>query len=102
MNPTISPERKRELIDNMVDNMPVLRAYLNISQEKLGKYIGVSRQTIVDFENRRRDMTWPAYLSILFFFSANKMSKKLVDALNLYPTDFEEYINSASNKEIKV
>ena len=41
---------KNTLIDNMTENLPVLRARLNMTQEDLGEKIGLSRGTIISIE----------------------------------------------------
>ena len=49
---------KEKLIDNMTDNLPMLRTRLGMTQEELAEIIGVSRSTVLSIENKKRDMTW--------------------------------------------
>ncbi len=46
-------ESKKKLIENMAENLSVLRAKLNMTQEQLGLLIGVSRQTVIAIETKK-------------------------------------------------
>ena len=52
----ISIDREK-LIVNMAENLPALRAQLDLTQEEVAGIIGVSRSTVHAIENRKRDMT---------------------------------------------
>lgn len=41
-------------IGKLKENLPYLRSVAGLSQEKLGKMIGVTRQSIINFENGRQ------------------------------------------------
>ena len=61
-----APEIDREkLISLLVDELPVLRAKIGLSQGELSDIIGVSRQTYSAIETRKRKMTWNTFLSIV-------------------------------------
>ena len=49
--------KKNQLISNMVENLPVLRKKLDVSQTELAEMIGVSRSTLTALENKKRPMT---------------------------------------------
>ena len=46
--------KRNEAIDKMTDNLKVLRNKLNLTQDELAGKIGISRQTLVNIENRKR------------------------------------------------
>lgn len=41
---------KKELIEKMADNLPMLRTKLNFTQEEIASMIGVSRHTVISME----------------------------------------------------
>ena len=72
----------------MVKNLPILRAALELTQEQLGKKLGMSRQTIVAIENKKRPLPWSLYLAIVFVFTHNESTKKLLESFELYDERF--------------
>ena len=86
-------ENVREmLIEKMVDNLPVLRKKLKLSQEGLAQIIGTSRFTIMLIETKKRAMTWNMFLSLAFVFDNNKDTAHLLRALGIYGSQLEELI----------
>ena len=75
---------REKYIEKMADNLPMLRAKLALSQEQLGKMIGMCRGAIVSIEKKKRSMTWPTYLALVLVFSKNDDTKKLMDVLEIY------------------
>lgn len=90
-------ESKIILIGNMADNMSVLRAKLNMTQEQLATLIGVSRQTIIAIETKKRNMTWNTFLSLVFVFSKNHATAELMRLFNIYTDEFSDYMKSFTN-----
>ena len=60
---------KEKLIQNMTENLPMLRTRLGLTQEELADKIGVSRSTILSIENKKREMTWNTFLSLILLFT---------------------------------
>lgn len=88
--PSKIDENLKELsIENMINNMSVLRTMLHLSQVELAELIGMSRQTLVVIENRKRKMTWSTFLSLLFVFSQNKETNKLLEIFGIYPKELK-------------
>lgn len=54
---------KEKLIANMTENLPVLRAKLSLSQVQLAGKVGISRQTIMNIENKKRGMAWNTFVA---------------------------------------
>ena len=63
----------------MTDNLPMLRRCLDLTQEELADKIGVSRSTIISIENRKREMTWNTFLSLMLLFTKNEGTNKLLN-----------------------
>ena len=93
-------ELREQQINAMIDNLPVLRAKLDLSQEELGEKIGVTRQQIVNYENRRRPLTWTAFLALAFVFCENPESRKMLRMLNISDVMFREKSDRNGNHAI--
>ncbi len=74
---------KERFIDNMAENMPVLRKKLKLSQENLAEIIGVSRYTIMLIENKKRKMTWTMFLALFFVFERNEQTAVLLETFQI-------------------
>lgn len=59
------------LIDEFVDHLPAMRRRYSLSQEELGKKVGLSRQSVSAIERKTVALTWNTYLSFMMFFAAN-------------------------------
>lgn len=96
-------ERKKKLIDNLTNSLPVLRTMLHMSQMDLANMVGVSRQQIVAIEGKKRSMTWAMFLSIVLIFKSNEETNQLLSALGIYTEDLDDFIkqhgrNTSSNE----
>jgi len=89
-------QQRNTLISNMADNLPVLRKKLGITQEELAEMIGVSRSTLASIEGKKRDMTWNMFLSLQLVFTKNKETDKLLNAMEIYTDEFNEFIKGYS------
>ena len=83
---------RKELIDKMADNLPMLRSKLGFTQEDIATMIGVSRHTIISMENKKRPMTWNTYLSLILVFSGNPDTKILLKVMGILTDELEDYL----------
>lgn len=83
---------KEKLIKNMTENLPMLRTRLELTQEELADKIGVSRSTVVAIETKKREMTWNTFLSLMLLFTKNTATNKLLNVLEIYTDEFNEFI----------
>lgn len=93
------PDMKDVLIDRMVDNLPVLRKKLKLSQESLANLIGTSRYTVMQIETQKRRMSWNTFLSLVFLFDKNEETSVLLRALDIYTDDLESMIKQRCEAE---
>ena len=84
-------EIREKLIDNMTENLPVLRKKLKLSQEGLAKIIGTSRYTVMLIETKKRRMTWNTFLSLLLLFDKNQDTAVLLRVLDIYTEQLDKY-----------
>lgn len=93
----MSSEEKALVIKNMIENLSILRSKLNISQEQLAILLGVSRQTISNFESGQRKMTWSVFLALVLIFFRNEPTKHLLVAFDIYTPALNNYLNISKN-----
>ena len=94
---------KEKLICNMAENLPALRAQLDLTQEELAGIIGVSRSTVLAIENKKREMSWGTFLSLVLLFTKNEDTNKLLNVMEIYTEEFHSFIQRppADGKERK-
>lgn len=90
MNTQITQEIKNLAINNMIDNLPALRAMCHYSQNDLAELIGLSRQTIAMIESRKRAMSWSVFLSLMFVFTQSEETNRLLVPLNIYTNELKD------------
>lgn len=73
---------KGQLIDSLINELPVLRARLSISQAVLANKIGISRQTYNSFETKSRKMNWTTFMALLAVFQNNIGTKQMMDHID--------------------
>ena len=91
---------KENLIDNMTQNLATLRAKASLSQAKLAEIIGVSRQTLVAVENRKRKMSWSTFLACFLVFSKNPETKPLLKFYEISADELNAYLVGEINNLI--
>ena len=89
----LTADEKQAMIQKLVDELPVLRAKLDLSQEELGERIGLSRQMVVAIENRRRPMTWNTYLAVMMVFLHNRSTAQLIHTLGVYTDELRQFLD---------
>ena len=90
-----------EYENSMGENLPVLRAKLNLSQTELANKIGVTRQTISAIESKSRQMSWSIFLSLLFLFSQNSQTKELLTLFGIYTPELTKFLSLASLDKLR-
>ena len=65
---------QERLIAQLIDELPAIRARLNLSQEELASRVGISRQTVSLLETHKQAMTWVTFMAMLALFENNKES----------------------------
>ena len=87
--------RRNEAIDKMTDNLKVLRNKLDLTQDELAGKIGISRQTLVNIENRNRVMSWNTFVALITVFRAERRTSDLLDHFGIYTSKLEDYLTSS-------
>lgn len=81
----MSENDRQELISRFVDELPVLRVKLGMSQDELSNIVGISRQTYSSMETKRRKMSWSVYLSLVLVFDNNEQTHEMLRKEGLFP-----------------
>ena len=76
----------------MVDNLPMLRKKLGLTQQGLANIIGVSSYTVLAIEKKQRKMTWSTFLSVLIVCLTKEEVRQILTALNIYTNELIEFI----------
>ncbi len=93
-------EKKRAiLIANMTENLPTLRKKLGVSQEELSSVLGINRSTLAAIENHKRTMTWNMFLALLLVFTKNEETNKLLNVMDIYTEEFNEFIKHVEEEK---
>ena len=64
----MTTNEREKLIARLVDELPVLRLKLGMSQDELANILDVSRQTYSSIETKKRKMSWALFLSLILIF----------------------------------
>ena len=92
---------KHRYLQAMAENLPVLRAKLNLTQTELADIIGVSRQTIASAETGAREMSWNTFISLLFLFVHNEPTNVLLPVLGIYTPELSNLFNATGVRKFK-
>lgn len=77
-NNILSEKEREKLIATLVEELPLLRSTIGLSQDELANVLGVSRQTYSSFETKKRKMSWTIFLSLILFFEQNQKTCELI------------------------
>lgn len=88
---TFTDAEKDILKQRLAENLQMLRGKLGISQSKLAKNLGVSRQTINSIENGRKKMSWNLFISLVLYFSHNRDTRVLLPVVKIDMQEIEKY-----------
>ena len=94
-------ETRELLIERMVENLPVLRRKLKLSQETLAQIIGSSRYTVMLIETKKRKLTGNTFLSLVLLFDKNEDTAVLLRALGIYTDELDAYFKRDSEIQTK-
>jgi DNA-binding XRE family transcriptional regulator len=90
-------EERERLITKLVDELPVLRTKLGISQDELASLLGVTRQTYSSIETKKRKMSWSIYLSLILIFDYSDLTHDIIRKAGLFPQKM--FLGRATTRE---
>ena len=83
----ISDKKREILISKLVDELPVLRTKLALSQDEMAGILGISRQTYSSIETKKRRMSWNIYLSLILIFDRSEQTHSIIHREELFPSE---------------
>jgi len=93
---TISKEERiqgqQEYAERMAEYLPVLRTAAKLTQNQIAKRLAITRASVINFENKKRRMSFSIYLALVLIFMENDDSKKLLESFELYNKSFMQKI----------
>ncbi len=92
-NIIISEAERDLLIARMIDELPVLRLKIGMSQDEMASLLDISRQTYSSIENKKRKMTWRLYLSLVLIFYHNELTHDFLVKNGLIPQKIIRSVN---------
>lgn len=69
-------EIRTELTKRLADNLPVLRARLDITQQQLAERLGLARNTITAIEKRKMPLSWVNFVALALLFLRMKIQNQ--------------------------
>lgn len=81
----MTTNEREKLIARLVDELPVLRLKLGMSQDELANILDVSRQTYSSIETKKRKMSWALFLSLILIFYHNEPTRNFIIKEGLLP-----------------
>lgn len=79
----LSDDEKDTIMNNLSENLPILRKKSGMTQDDLAKQLGVTRQTIVNIELKKTKLNWAMTISIIMFFMLNSSTIALLAPLGI-------------------
>ena len=76
--------KRRELIDALIIELPVLRARIGASQADISERIGISRQTYNAIENGKKSMSWTVFLALYAVFSNDERILQMLNSIDIF------------------
>ncbi len=99
-NIIISEAEREMLIAHMVDELPVLRLKIGMSQDEMASLLDLSRQTYSSIETKKRKMTWRLYLSLVLIFYHNDQTHDFLVKNGLIPKKLLQKADAGSSPAI--
>ncbi len=74
-------EIRKDLIQKLTHELPVLRVRLGASQADIAERIGISRQTYNSIETQKREMNWTIFVALVAVFQNNQETRRMLNSI---------------------
>ncbi|OZM57594.1 transcriptional regulator [Lottiidibacillus patelloidae] len=85
---------KGTFIKLISENMKLVRTEQNISQDKMGEILGISKKTLVQIEKGRTYANWTTVVAFCLLFNRSKLLNAIIGD---NPVEFVQLISNNSN-----
>ena len=89
---SITSEKKKNLTEKLVFELPVLRARLGVSQAEIAEKIGISRQSFNAIETGKKEMNWTTFVALVLIFRNNEQTRQMLDGIEGFKEDIGELL----------
>lgn len=91
----LDDSQKNLYMSKMTDNLVILRKKLDLTQADLARRVGISRQTLMNIENRKRPMTWNVFMSLFGLFRENEETNSLLVFYAISTEELSKFITNS-------
>lgn len=92
-------EMRKELIQKLTRELPVLRARLGASQADIAERIGISRQTYNSIETKKREMNWTTFVALIAVFQNNQETKRMLGTIDGFEREIGDVMSIQEQAE---
>ena len=93
---------REALMEKMAEELPDIRAQLDVTQDALAEKTGVGAQKIKAAESGRRAFKWSEFMSILFVIWNNDIGRGILDSKGLFPDELKAALTVNRNAHAPV
>lgn len=86
------------LTNRLVENLPLLRAKMDLSQQDFANLIGIGRQTLNTIENKKSKMRWDTFLAIMLILTKSPVADELMGLVGLDYSDLNVIFDNNSTR----
>jgi len=83
-----------ELMAAMADKLVLLRNNLKLKQGELATKVGISRQTLSEYESKKRPLTWNNFVALLTVFREDSSTNDLLVYFGIFTPELSKYFTS--------
>lgn len=84
--------------ETLARELPVFRAQIGITQEKLCQTIGITRQTYSLIETRKKPMAQNVFLSLVLLFHYNDSTRDMLERTGVFTDSLKAICNYNGRK----
>ena len=92
-------EMRKELIQKLTHELPILRARLGTSQADIAERIGISRQTYNSIETKKREMNWTTFVALIAVFQNNQETRRMLNAIDGFERELGDVMSIQEQAE---
>lgn len=92
-------EIRKDLIQKLTHELPVLRVRLGASQADIAERIGISRQTYNSIETQKREMNWTIFVALVAVFQNNQETRRMLNSIEGFERKIENVMSVREQTE---
>lgn len=89
---------RKNLMDRMAEELPIIRDQLGISMQKLAPKVGIEEERLIKVEEGEENLQWSEFMSILFVLWNNDIGRGIVESKGLFPDALKQAMATNRNE----